>query len=191
MMGPPCAWLESVKPWWRDGMLRHFDTVSERDRRTDRIPISISLVSIAVLTDDNKHCSVPTAGCCQLVIENNILPASCCPGQVINLVFSGPIPGKFVQHKYTNSALQKRSWPAACVTLASSSQWTIVINKFRASHCVYNSSQHWQMQWDDSCARWSGGKSKFCILYLKAKYLPTGASGKDLTAATASPMPTS
>jgi len=112
MMGPPCAWLESVKPWWRDDMLRHFDTVSERDRRTDRIPISISLVSIAVLTDDNKHCSVPTAGCCQLVIENNILPASCCLGQVINLVFSGPIPGKFLRHKYTNIALQKRSWPA-------------------------------------------------------------------------------
>ena len=35
-------------------MLSRFDTILERDRRTDRIAISISPVSIAVLTRDKN-----------------------------------------------------------------------------------------------------------------------------------------
>jgi len=37
-------------------MLSRFDTIPKRDRQTDRIAISISRVSIAVLTrDKNQH----------------------------------------------------------------------------------------------------------------------------------------
>ena len=43
----------------------------------------------------------------------------------------------------SSSCTVKRSWPASCSTVASSTQRaTIVNNKFRPSHSVYNSWQH-------------------------------------------------
>jgi len=121
---------------------------------------------------------------------------------LVNAPICPPLPGW--EQKLSSEKKRKSCSPASCLTLAPSTQWTMIVNNtFQLLHSVYNSWQHlrfdnsrWSSSVDDSCCLMpsqSAGRIKVWTLFFtwNQNISGEGVSGEDLNVPTESVVPTS